>query len=191
MYTKLFSSITDSTIWQSPDATRLVWITMLAMADKNGYVGASIPGLANRARVSLDDCLAALDCLLAPDKWSRTEDFEGRRIESTDGGWKLLNYPKYRSIRNEDDRREQSRVSMAKLRALRSVNNVNEVGPGLPTQKQSSGVPPTSGVEQTGELPHGEHPGTGNKAKEVATARAKNSKLSAEFQELDKLKLIA
>jgi len=193
MYTKLFSSITDSTIWQAPDATRLVWITMLAMADKEGYVGASIPGLANRARVSLDDCLAALDCLLAPDKWSRTEDFEGRRIECADGGWNLLNYTKYRTIRNEDDRREQSRVAMAKLRALRSkpVSNVNDVGRRLPTQMQSTGETPSTGTEQPETNTRHGSQGTGNKAKVTPTGRAKNPKLLADLAELDRSQHIA
>jgi hypothetical protein len=45
-FTKLFSSITESTVWDEPDRVRLVWITMLAMADKHGRVWASVPGLA-------------------------------------------------------------------------------------------------------------------------------------------------
>ena len=128
-FTKLFASITDSTIWQAPNATRIVWITMLAMADQNGYVGASVPGLASRARVTMDDCLAALTTLLSPDEWSRTKDFEGRRIAEADGGWTLLNHAKYRAKLNAVDRREQSRVGMAKIRAERkqelTVSKVN------------------------------------------------------------------
>ena len=118
-YTKLDSSITDSTIWQAPDTTRIVWITMLAMADQNGYIGGSVPGLAGRARVSLDACVAALECLTEPDKWSRTKEHEGRRIAVADGGWVLLNHAKYRATQNADDRRERSRVAMADLRASR------------------------------------------------------------------------
>lgn len=128
-FTKLFASITDSTIWQAPDTTRIVWITMLAMADQNGYVGASVPGLAARARVSMSDCIAALDTLRSPDEWSRTKDFEGRRITDADGGWRLLNHAKYRAKLDAVDRREQARVAMAKLRASRkqalTVNRVN------------------------------------------------------------------
>lgn len=126
-YTKLFSTITDSTIWQASDATRLVWITMLAMADQHGYVGASIPGLASRARVSLDACIMALDELASPDKYSRTPEFEGRRIADTDGGWVLLNHAKYRAIRNADERRAQSREAMRRLRESRKVDSVRTV----------------------------------------------------------------
>jgi len=126
-FTKLDSGITDSTIWQAPDATRLVWITMLAMADWHGYIGASVPGLASRARVPLDKCREALVTLLAPDQDSRTTEHEGRRIAVADGGWVLLNHAKYRALISEDDRRERSRIAMQKLRASKkeAVNHVN------------------------------------------------------------------
>lgn len=104
-FTKLFSSITESTIWFEPDTTRLVWITLLAMADQNGHVDGSVPGLAHRARVTVEACEAALATLLAPDKYSRTPDKDGRRIEPVSGGWCLLNYLKYREVAgNRHDR---------------------------------------------------------------------------------------
>ena len=108
-FTKLFSSITESTVWCEPAHTRLVWITMLAMADKRGRVWASVPGLANRARVPTEDCRKAINTFMAPDRDSRTPDHDGRRIEPIDGGWRLLNYGKYRDIRDEEDRQEYKR----------------------------------------------------------------------------------
>ncbi len=137
-YTKLFSSITDSTIWQAPDATRLVWITMLAMADQNGQIEASVPGLADRARVSLPACVEALKELAEPDEWSRTKEYDGRRITEIDGGWVLLNHAKYRAIRDAEDRREQSRLAMARLRADRkSDDDVSNVSHGEPPLTQA------------------------------------------------------
>jgi len=118
-YTKLDAGLTDSTIWQAPDTTRIVWITMLAMADQNGYVGASMPGLAGRARVSLEACIAAVETFLAPDPWSRTKDHDGRRIAEAEGGWQMFNHAKYRAAQNAEDRRERSRIAMANLRAKR------------------------------------------------------------------------
>lgn len=116
-YTKLFSSITASTIWQEPDGTRLTWITMLAMARKDGCVYGSVPGLAHQAKVSIDAVRKALACFLAPDPDSRTKDFEGRRIEEIDGGWRLLNHEKFRKIRSAEERREYMREFMRKKRA--------------------------------------------------------------------------
>lgn len=108
-FTKLFSSITESTVWCEPLATRVCWIAMLAMADRHGRVWASVPGLANRARISIDEAKTALERFQTPDPYSRTPDYEGRRIEVIDGGWRLLNYAKYRALRDEEERREYQR----------------------------------------------------------------------------------
>lgn len=106
-YVKLFSSILESTVWETPAPVRCVWIAMLAMADRNGVVEASVPGLAKRASVSRTDCEAALDLFLSPDPDSRTQEFEGRRIIAIDGGWELLNYEKYRNRASAEEKREK------------------------------------------------------------------------------------
>src|SRR6266446_6345553 len=105
-FTKLFNTIVTSTIWQEDDKTRIVWITMLAIADADGVVSASIPGLASVANVSVDAARAAVKNLLSTDPDSRAKDFEGRRIEEVDGGWHVLNYIKYRRMLNAEERRE-------------------------------------------------------------------------------------
>lgn len=122
-FTKLFSSITESTVWCEPDRVRLVWITMLAMADKHGRVWGSVPGLANRARVPVEDTRAAITLFLEPDADSRTAEHEGRRLEPIDGGWRLLNYAKYRSVRDEEARKAYKAEKEAERRArLRGQN---------------------------------------------------------------------
>lgn len=126
-YTKLFSSILDSTVWQEPGDTRLTWITMLAMADQHGVVSSSIPGLAKRAGVPIEGCERALETFLAPDRYSRTKDNAGRRIEPIQGGWVLLNHAHYRELREREDRREQARLGMAALRERRKGEPVNDV----------------------------------------------------------------
>lgn len=115
-YTKLFNSIVTSTIWSEDDKTRLVWITMLALADRNGEVHASVPGLARVAGVPLEDCEAALQKFLGPDEYSRTQVEGGRRIEAIDGGWALINHAKYRKMASEEDRRERDAVRQRRLR---------------------------------------------------------------------------
>jgi hypothetical protein len=109
-YTKLFSSILASTIWREPDHVRVVWITMLAMVNRNGIVEASVPGLADMARVSVEQCEDALNILRSPDAYSRTKDNDGRRVQDVDGGFLLLNYAKYRAEMSADDRREYQRA---------------------------------------------------------------------------------
>lgn len=124
-FTKLFASITESTVWCEPDSTRIVWITMLAMADCKGRVWASIPGLANRARVTVQQVENALITFKSPDHYSRTPDNEGRRVEDIDGGWRLLNHEKYRGIRDEESIKESKRRYINERRkAEKSVENV-------------------------------------------------------------------
>ena len=108
-YTKLFSSLVASTIWREDDKTRLVWITMLAMKNERHVVEASLPGLADLARVSLKDCEVAVARLCAPDKYSRSQEFKGRRIEPCEGGWKILNGEYYRQKMSEEQRRDYQR----------------------------------------------------------------------------------
>lgn len=124
-YTKLFGSILASTIWRQDDKTRIVWITMLAMSDRNGIVEASMPGLADFARVSLADCERAIGILSSPDKHSRSEDAEGRRVESVDGGWKLINHRKYRDKLSVDERRQYKTLKQREYRAKKRSGQEN------------------------------------------------------------------
>jgi hypothetical protein len=116
-YTKLFSNIVASTIWREDDKTRILWITLLALSDKDGFVGGSIPGLADMARMSIADCEQGLQKLQQPDPYSRTLDHEGRRIEVVDGGWLILNRAKYRDLIPDEQRRERDRIRQQRHRA--------------------------------------------------------------------------
>jgi hypothetical protein len=145
-YTKLFSSITESTIWVEPYATRIVWVSMLAMADRKGRVWASIPGLARRAGVTLEEGEAALERFQQPDKYSRTPDNEGRRIEPIDGGWRLLNYDKYRAQLDEESRKEYKRdwdrnKRVRSDREKSESDNIRQNRP-PPTQAEAEAVKP-------------------------------------------------
>ena len=115
-YAKLWSSIIHSTIWCESDHVRVLWITLLALADAEGYVGASIPGLASAAKIPLKSCESGLKKLEAPDQYSRTKDHEGRRIESVDGGWLILNYSKHRNEHDSVERKRQGRIRAKNFR---------------------------------------------------------------------------
>lgn len=111
-FVKLFGSILQSTIWLECPETKVVWVTMLALSTKDGEVHASIPGLARTAGVSLEACEAALNKFLSPDPYSRTKDFDGKRIREIDGGWIIINHAKYRdkqTRKQEVDAKRQAR----------------------------------------------------------------------------------
>ena len=120
-FTKLFSEIVTSSIWSEDDKTRLVWITLLALVDNpKGEVPASIPGLANAARVSIKDCEKAVKILESPDEYSRTKEHEGRRIKPIDGGWLIINYEKHRNREDSDPRKVADRERQRRHRAQMS-----------------------------------------------------------------------
>ncbi len=120
-YTKLFGSILGSTIWREDLATKVVWITMMAMADQDGIVKASVPGLAHLAGVTVEETESAVAKFLSPDPYSRSPENEGRRIEPVDGGWRLLNHSKYREKMSLDDLRERARKRQQKYRDTHRV----------------------------------------------------------------------
>lgn len=115
-FTKLFQSIVTSSIWDEDDKTRLVWVTMLAMADKNGVVESTDRALSRLAKIDLEFVRIALVKFEGPDLESRTPDDEGRRIRRVDGGWVLINYGKYRAKLAVDHKREKNREKMQRYR---------------------------------------------------------------------------
>jgi len=128
-FTKLVSSIITSSIWVEDDSTLRVWIAMLACADANGVVEGSIPGFASLCRMTVEQMETAIGKLSAPDQYSRSKDFEGRRIETIDGGWLILNYGKYRQTRDPEIRRQQVREAVAKHRRNQDVITVSQGKP--------------------------------------------------------------
>lgn len=127
MYNKLFSKILDSSIWLESTETRIVWITLIAAMDQDGFAAFSaIENLARRAGVTVTQAEAAVIVLLNPDVESGDPDFGGRRIERVPGGFIVLNAIKYREISNDANRREQTRLRVAahreRLAKLKACN---------------------------------------------------------------------
>lgn len=115
-YTKLFSSILASSVWCSNKETKILWITLLAMAGKDGIAETSTPGLARAAGLTIEETERGLVELRSPDPFSRTKEHEGRRIEPVDGGWVLLNHAKYREKMSIDERRKYKREKQKEYR---------------------------------------------------------------------------
>ena len=69
---------------------------MLAMKGADGVIQASLVGLADRAKVSVEECRKALKVLLSPDSEDTSKVEEGRRIREVPGGWQIVNNDLYR-----------------------------------------------------------------------------------------------
>ncbi len=121
-FTKLFYSIIPSSIWSEDDHTRIMWITMLASADANGFVTGTIPGMAAMARMSLKDAEKSIKALTKPDPYSRSKEYDGRRLLECEGGWLIANYTKYRQKRDPEIRRKQNREAQRRFRGKQKVS---------------------------------------------------------------------
>lgn len=116
MYAKLSSTITRSSIWRESPATRCVWITLLAVANEDGFVKGVEAWLASESNVSREECREALQLFQAEDPESQDQDWGGRRIEKLEGGWLVLNYRKYRDMRTKDQVLAAERQHRKRLR---------------------------------------------------------------------------
>jgi len=150
MYVKLFASLYQGTLRGKSDGI-LVFTNLLAHADQSGRVDIHPRAIAEEVGLSEDSVRVALGFLEAVDEESRSPENEGRRIVLLDGhrawGWQIVNYGKYRAIKNEDDRREQNRLAQERWRSKQSsvsdVSNnkqasaeISSVSRGKPMQKQ-------------------------------------------------------
>ena len=116
MYSKLYRTIFDGSLYGQFEALT-VFMTMLALADRHGEVDAAPTKIAGCLGCPINFVRKGIISLEAPDPYSRTPAEEGRRIiplindegEKRPFGWKIVNYEKYRAIRNEEERRAYKR----------------------------------------------------------------------------------
>jgi len=140
-FTKLASSIISSSIWSEDDKTRILWITMLALADADGFVSGTCPGLAAMARMTAKQVRTSLDKLLDIDPESRTKDNDGRRLAEVEDGWFILNYSKYRDKdrleRRKEYLRQYQREYMRNVRQEKSNECLTSVQPSASASSSS------------------------------------------------------
>jgi len=127
-FTKLFRGITKSSLWAKDAETVKCWVFLMAEADQYGNVICTIPGLAISNQISIEKARAIIADFLAPDPDSGTPEFEGRRIEPIDRGWKLLNYVKFRELESEESKatRDRLHAEITRLRAKLESKNSND-----------------------------------------------------------------
>lgn len=98
----------------------------MALADQHGEIHAAIPGLARAANVTVKEAEKAIELFMSPDKWSRTQDHHGKRLEKIDGGWRLLNFEHYRSLMSAEERKEYKRRKEQERRDRKKSMNVHD-----------------------------------------------------------------
>lgn len=131
-WTPLWSSIVVSSLWGEPKEVRLLFLTMLAMKDYNGEVTATAVGLARMANLTIEETKSAITILESPDAEGNGQEFEGRRIEKVEGGWKVLNHAKYRDeVQKEMRRVRNQKAQQAKRERERLAEQYPRVPQGV------------------------------------------------------------
>ena len=115
-FTKLFNKIVTSSVWSEDDKTRIMWITLLAISDRHGYVAAALPGLADVARMSLEEAKKAIHNLESKDEYSRNKILDGRRIVPVEGGWEIVTYESHRKLLSKEERKAYKAEWIARKR---------------------------------------------------------------------------
>lgn len=123
MYAKVFSSLWQGTLYGLGDV-QLVFIYLLAHADSDGNVRCVVPAIAAATGLTVERVRAAIDVLEGADADSNTSDNDGRRIERIGNcdRWNILNYLKYRAMRDVDERQRQTREAVKRHRLKAKVS---------------------------------------------------------------------
>lgn len=117
-WTPLWSKVVDSSIWLEDKNTRILFITMLALKDRDHIVRRGAFELSRKANLTEAEVLESLKILQSPDtKRLEAQEFDGRRIEKVDDGWFMLNGEKYRKAMQELYRKDYKRGKQAEYRA--------------------------------------------------------------------------
>lgn len=119
MFAKVFHQIFDSSIAEHPQ-TRFTFTDLLILADGRGRVDMTHDAIARRTNRPIEIIRATITELEGPDPNSRDPKDNGVRIkrldEHRDWGWQIVNFWKYRSIGNQDERKEYKKQWIAEKR---------------------------------------------------------------------------
>ena len=126
MYGKHFASMYERSMIGSGAIVFAVWGYVIATARPDKAVGAQAtlnPVLLGAILgESPGDVSKAIEFLCSPDPRSTSKGHEGRRlVKLGEYDYQVVNYEKYRAIRDEEKRREQNREAQAKFRAKQKL----------------------------------------------------------------------
>ena len=129
MYVKLFASIYQGTL-RGQAHEILVFTNLLATCDSAGFVDKHFRAIAEEVGLTQDQVREAISNLERPDPDSRSQELNGARIERIEGhrdwGWRIVNYLKYRNIKDTAGRREQLREAQRRHRAKKDPDHPSD-----------------------------------------------------------------
>ena len=98
---------------------------MIVLADADGIVDMTPQAMCARTSIPIKILEEGLKKLAEPDPYSRTPGEDGRRIVCIDEhrpwGWQIVNYLKYKHLKDSDEVREQNRIRAQRFRDKRNA----------------------------------------------------------------------
>jgi hypothetical protein len=129
MYGKVFDTIYKGTLYGQWEAL-VTMQQLIVLADADGVVDMTPMAISGTTSIPREIIDKGLEILAAPDKYTRTPGSDGRRIELIDEhrpwGWVLINYDKYKKIRDSETVREQTRERVRKHRAKKKAESKHD-----------------------------------------------------------------
>jgi hypothetical protein len=116
-YTPIWDKLTDSSVWDEPYHVRILWITMLALKDRDHVVRCEAYTLRKRANITAKETEDGLKVLSSPDRKRGGQEYGGRRIVKHGEGWEVLNGQVYQALMQRANLREYKRRKQAEYRA--------------------------------------------------------------------------
>lgn len=126
MYGKIFASMYRGTLYGHWEAI-VTMQQLIVLADADGVVDMTPQAIAAHTSIPLDIIQKGLSKLEETDPYSRTPGEEGRRIVCIDEhrpwGWTIVNYNKYKHLKDSDEVREQNRIRAQRFRDKRNATS--------------------------------------------------------------------
>lgn len=120
LYGKVFGSLYEGSMIGAGVHVFALWPYCLARCDQRGYVEVNPKLAAVVLGCSVTDIESALEYLQRPDPESRSQEEEGRRLVRVGQfAYRVVNYLRYREIRDAEARREYQREWVKEKRANR------------------------------------------------------------------------
>jgi hypothetical protein len=123
LYGKLFASMYGGTLYGHWEAI-VTMQQLVVLADADGIVDMTPQAIAAHTSIPLDIIAKGISKLEESDPYSRTPGEDGRRIVCIDEhrpwGWQIVNYLKYKHLKDSDEVRAQNRVRAQRFRDKRN-----------------------------------------------------------------------
>ena len=136
----MWSTIVGSSLWDEDDSVIKIFLTMMALKDADDVYRGDAYQLGKDSRKGEREALRAWVVLSGPDTKKETPQAnEGRRIKAVEGGWLILNAPKYRNQVKEEMKRRRNAKAQKAWRERQAAKGNGKALPGEEAAQRTDG----------------------------------------------------